>query len=117
MKDGGILEAYLETDAAKRDGASKALNKILTELFEKGLTEEELQAAKVSAKAQFLRLNETKDKRASTFAIFEALGLGFDFFSKFPQDVENATLADMNAHIKNILPPEKASLVIVGPKR
>jgi len=117
MKDGGVLEAYLETDAAKREGASKALNKILTDLFEKGLTEEELQTAKVSAKAQFLRLNETKDKRASTFTIFEALGLGFDFFTKFPQDVENVTLAEMNAHIKNILPPEKASLVIVGPKR
>jgi zinc protease len=117
MKDGGILEAYLETDAAKRDSASKALDKILTDLFEKGLTEEELQIAKVSAKAQFLRLNETKDKRASTLAIFEALGLGFDFFTKFPQDVENVTLAEMNAHIKNILPREKASLVIVGPKR
>lgn len=117
MKDGGILEAYLETDAAKKDTAAEALKKILAGLFEKGLDEEELQTAKVSAKAQFLRLNETKDKRAFTFVVFESLGFGFDFLTRFPQELEAVTLADMNAHIKNILAPEKASAVIVGPKR
>jgi len=117
MRDAGILEAYLETDAAKTGPASEALKKVLTGLFEKGLGEDELQIAKVSATAQFLRLNETKDKRASTFAIFEGLGLGYDFFSKFSQDIEAVTLAEMNSYIKNILGPEKASLVVVGPKK
>jgi zinc protease len=117
MKDAGTLEAYLETDAAKTEAASEALRKVLAELYEKGLGEEELQTAKVSAKAQFLRYNETKDKRASTFVIFEGLGLGYDFFAKFPQELEAVTLAELNAHIKNILAPEKASLVVVGPKK
>lgn len=117
MKDAGILEAYLETDATKTGAASEAIKKVLADLYEKGLGEEELQIAKVNTKAQFLRLNETKDKRASTFVIFEGMGLGYDFFTKFSQDLEAATLADMNAYIKNILAPEKASLVVVGPNR
>jgi predicted Zn-dependent peptidase len=117
MKDAGILEAYLETDATKTGAASEAIKKVLADLYEKGLGEEELQIAKVNTKAQFLRLNETKDKRASTFVIFEGMGLGYDFFMKFSQELEAATLADMNAYIKNILAPEKASLVVVGPNR
>lgn len=117
MKDAGILEAYLETDATKTGAASEDLKKVLAELYEKGLGEEELQIAKVNAKAQFLRLNETKDKRASTFVIFEGTGLGYDFFMKFPKEIEAVTLADLNTHIKNILAPEKASLVVVGPKK
>jgi len=117
MKDGGILEAYLETDAAKKDAAAEALKKILAELFEKGLTEDELQTAKVSAKAQFLRLNETKDKRASTHVIFESLGFGSDFLAKFSQGLDAVTPAEMNAHLKSILAPENASLVVVGPKK
>jgi len=117
MKDAGILEAYLETDAAKTGAASEALKKILTGLFETGLSEEELQIAKASTIAQFMRLNETKDKRASTLVIFEGLGLGYDFFTKFSQDIEAVTLAELNSYIKNILAPEKASLVVVGPKK
>ncbi len=117
MREGGILEAYLETDPTKTGAASEALKKVLADLYEKGLSQEELQTAKVSTKAQFLRLNETKGNRASTFANFEGIGLGFDFFTKFSQALEAVTLAEINSYVKNILAPEKASLVVVGPKK
>ena len=116
MKDGGILEAYLETDKEKKDDALEALKKVLNNLFEKGITEEELEVTKINTKASFLRRNETKDTRAMNLASFEALGLGCEFLNKFFLEVDAISLDEINAYIKDILNPEKAVEALVGPK-
>lgn len=116
MREGGILEAYLETDNKKRDLALSALKKVLAELFEKGTTEEELQITKTVAKANFLRNNEAKAMRAASLASFEALGLGFGYLTELMAQIDALTIEEVNASIKDILNPEKAFEVLVGPK-
>lgn len=116
MKEGGILEAYLESDGTKCDAAKEALKNIIQELYEKGISSAELQEAKTLVKSNFLRANETKDKRTGTFGQFEALGLGFDYFAKFFGEVDAVTLDEINGYMKEVLNPEKSALVIVGPK-
>lgn len=116
MKEGGILEAYLESDGTKCDAAKEALKNIIQELYEKGISSDELQEAKTLVKSNFLRANETKDKRTGTFGQFEALGLGFDYFAKFFGEVDAVTLDEINGYMKEVLNPEKSALVIVGPK-
>jgi len=116
MKEGGILEAYLESDGTKCDAAKEALKNIIQELYDKGISSDELQEAKTLVKSNFLRANETKDKRTGTFGQFEALGLGFDYFAKFFGEVDAVTLDEINAYMKEVLNPEKSALVIVGPK-
>lgn len=116
MQEGGIIEAYLETDNKKRDIALSGLKKALAELFEKGPTEEELMTTKTIAKANFLRDNEPKAMRAATLASFEALGLGFGYFSELISLLDALTLREVNASIKDILNSEKAFEVVVGPK-
>lgn len=116
MKEGGILEAYLESDGTKCDAAKEALKNIIQELYEKGISSDELQEAKILVKSNFLRANETKDKRTGTFGQFEALGLGFDYFAKFFGEVDAVTLDEINGYMKEVLNPEKSALVIVGPK-
>lgn len=116
MKDGGALEAYLETGKEKKAIALEALKKVLSELFEKGVTEEELSVTKVNLKSSFLRNNETKEARASTLSYFEALGLGLEFFNGFFSEIDAVVIEEMNAYIKDILNPEKRIEVIVGPK-
>lgn len=116
MKDGGTLEAYLETSKEKKETALEALNKVLIELFEKGITEEELSVTKVSLKSSFLRNNETKEERANTLSYFEALGLGLEFFNVFLSEIDAVIIEEINAYIKDILNPEKRIEVIVGPK-
>jgi predicted Zn-dependent peptidase len=116
MKEGGTLEAYLETSKEKKETALEALNKVLIDLFEKGITDEELNVTKVNLKSSFLRNNETKDARASTLSYFEALGLGLDFFNAFFSEIDAVITEEMNAYIKDILNPEKKLEVIVGPK-
>jgi predicted Zn-dependent peptidase len=115
MLQGGLLEAYLETDKTKKEEASKALNETIASVWDKGPSEEEFEAAKAMAKANFLRDNELKVTKAATLASFEALGLGFDYFDKFLAGLEDLTLDETKAHIKGLLNPEKAVMVVVGP--
>jgi zinc protease len=116
MKDGGFLEAYLETSKEKKEIALEALNKVLVELFEKGITDEELKVTKINFKSSFLMNNETKEERANTLSYFEALGLGLEFFNAFFSEIDALRLEEINSYIKDILNPEKRIEVIVGPK-
>ena len=116
MNEGGILEAYLETDAAKKDRACDALKKALQEIYEKSITEEELQATKAYSKAEFLRANETKETRARNFGFFEVLGLGSEFGSLLFSELDSISLQEINSYIKDRLILDKAIQIVVGPK-
>jgi len=116
MKDGGLLEAYLETDKEKKEIALEALKKVLSSLSEKGITEEELEVTKINAKASFLRENETKEIRAGNLVSFEALGLGYEFLHGFFLEIDAISLDEINTYIKEILNPEKGVEVVIGPK-
>ncbi len=116
MKKGGLLEAYLETDAKKRESAREALWKTVTSLYEQGITEDELAMTKANAKGDFLRENETKEGRIGNMIAFEGLGLGYDFLNRFIDELDAVKLDQVNAFIKEYLKPEKAILVFVGKK-
>ena len=115
MQEHGLIEAYLETDAAKENLARESLRAVMGELFERGITEEELLSAKTAAKADFLRDTEAKSKRVSTAAFFEAVGLGFDFSAALLSEIDSLGLAEVDACIKEILAPERALEVAIGP--
>jgi zinc protease len=116
MESGGVLEAYLETDLAKRETAKAALHQSLEKLYENGVTEEDLAITKTAAGADFLRENETKSGKVVTLAYFEALGLAFSYFDGFAEESEKLTLDEFNAYIKSILDPERAVEVVIGGK-
>jgi len=116
MKKGGLLEAYLETDARKRESAREALWKTVSSLYEQGITEDELAMTKANAKGDFLRENETKESRVGNMINFEGLGLGYNFLNRFIDELNGVKLDQVNAFIKEYLKPEKAILVFVGKK-
>jgi len=116
MQEGGLVEAYLETDTGKKEVAREALRAVLDELYQNGTTEEELLYTKNAAKADFVRENETKARRAGTLAFFEACGLGLEYFDSLFSEIDALTLDEVNSYIKEILAPEKALEVVVGPK-
>ncbi len=115
MKDAGMFEAYLETAPEKAAAAEARLREMMAGLARDGVAEDELQAAKVHAKAQFLRDTETKEARARMLAVFEVLGLGEGFLAGLAKEIDALTLDDVNAFIRSTLDPEKAFLVKVGP--
>jgi predicted Zn-dependent peptidase len=117
MIEGGFLEVFLETDSPKRDTAKEALKKVIARLHEQGVTSDELQEAKTMVKANFLRTNETKEKRVETLGSFEALGLGIDYFKGYFAEIDAVTVDAINDYIKDVLDPQKAALIVVGPKK
>lgn len=115
MKAGGVLEAYLETHKTKKEVSLEALKKALQEIYENGITEEELRVTKINAKTYFLRGNETKETRVQNLDFFEASGLGVEFVNKFLQEIDKIQPEEINSYIQNVLDPEKKTIVVIGP--
>jgi predicted Zn-dependent peptidase len=116
MREAGFIEAYLETENTKKEMAVDALSRVLIELYEEGVSAEELLVTKTNSKANFLRNNETKNIRSITIAYLAALGIGHDFINKYFSEIDAVSLEDFNAYIKNVLDPEKRIHITVGPK-
>lgn len=115
MRNGGLFEAYVETDAGKAEEALAALRTALERLVEEGIGEEELRITKTCLRVQFLRDNEMKTPRARTIGILEALGLGGHLFNRFPEAVESLTAEEMTAYLRAVLDPSRALTIVVGP--
>ena len=113
----GLFEAYLETDAPKTASAREALAEVLRDFQERGLTAEELEAGRAILWSGFLRANETKAARATTLGWYESMGLGADFFAHFRDELYSLTLDEVNAEIRRLMDPARASWVTVGPEQ
>lgn len=112
---GGLLSAYLETSPAKLDIARASLEAVIRELGAGDLSEEDLEIARHSAAASFLRANEMKEPRTRTLLLFEARGLGFDYAERFPAELAGVKLEEMNAFLKAVLSMDRAVEVVIGP--
>lgn len=117
LKEGGILEAFLETNHQKKDKAREKLKKVLQNLYQNGITEKELKTHQIYSKTFFLRKNESKNSRTQLLARLECLGLGYDFLSRLSQEIDNVTLQQINAYIKKVLNPDISLEMIVGPDK
>lgn len=115
MKDAGILWVYLKTDNSRKEKAHAALAKILTDIYQNGVSDEEFSATKIRTRAYFLRSNETKETRTFYLGLFEQTGLGFEFLEDFFSTIETITFADFNVYIKEILKPERLVKIVIGP--
>jgi zinc protease len=115
MQEGGIIEAFLETDTAKKEMAREALRSVLAELYRNGTTEDELLFAKNSAKTDFVRDIETKAGKAGIAAFFEASGLGLESCGSLFSEIDALNLDEVNSFIRDILEPERALEVAIGP--
>jgi predicted Zn-dependent peptidase len=115
MKEAGMLEAYLETDQTKKDSATAELKKTLEDLYQNGISDEELSITKIHSKGVAIREIETKDDRTYNLAFMEASGLGYDFLNRILIEIEATTLEEFNTFIRDILNPEKAVTITVGP--
>lgn len=117
MKEGGMLECFLETDQTKKELAVTELQKTIRDLYQNGISPEELAITKIHSKGTAIRENETKDTKAFNLATMEALGLGYDFLNRMLVEIDATTLAEFNAFIRDVLNPDKAVTVTVGPNQ
>lgn len=115
MTEGGMLETFLETDQTKKDLAITELQETIQDLYQNGISSEELGITKIHSKGMAIRENETKDTKAFNLAAMEALGLGYDFLNRMLAEIDATTLEEFNAFIRDVLNQEKALMITVGP--
>ncbi|MEN6559709.1 MAG: pitrilysin family protein [Acidobacteriota bacterium] len=114
-RSAGILIARLETGRDKRARAVEALDLTLAGLRENGIAGEEMEAARMMARARFLRDTEAKSPRLRLLGIFAALGLGPEAAPGLLAAIQAVTREDLNAYARAVLDPARALRVTVGP--
>ena len=84
-------------------------NKIKTEIERlkiEFVSDTELQDAKDRLKGSFVLALETNAEKASVIGLFEAMGLGYDFLSKYVKMIDETTASDIirvsNKYFNNI---------------
>ncbi len=115
-RNGGMLEALMETENEKKTTALEAICHTLGSLHQDGIDSQELEMTKEYTKASFLRSNETKGARTETLAFFEIMDLGPDFFKNIFREIDGITLEEMNSYIHEILDPAHRIEVMIGPE-
>ena len=116
FRNGGMLEALMETENVKKETASEAICDTLDSLYENGIDSQELEMTKEYTKASFLRSNETKRARTATLAYFEIMELGLDSFKNIFGEIDSIGLEEMNSYIREILDPAHRIEVMIGPE-
>ncbi|MFN7728974.1 MAG: M16 family metallopeptidase [Bdellovibrio sp.] len=91
--------------------------KLLKEFVDKGIKEEELQAAKALLIGQFPAALETADRTASNLMVLRRYGISDDYLRFFQQNVQDVTLQEVNAAIRKHLHPDKLQLVIYSDEK
>jgi predicted Zn-dependent peptidase len=116
MLYGGTFSAYVEVNHEIQKKALELLKNEFKNLVENGVSEQELETAKINSIASFLRENESKSKKAFTFGYFEILGLGYEYPNKFFNLVDNINSNEINIFLKKWLNPEYKIEIVIGKK-
>jgi len=99
--------------AILNDGLS-ATDAVLKEWRNKGVTEEEVQAAIQTLKGSYMVRLSTTSSIAGQVHSFVQRGLAADYVDQYPQQLDTITAADVNAAIKKYLHPKTMTRVMAG---
>ncbi len=94
---------YLGLDAARMDIAKHNIEKIITDLKEGRLfNEEDLQQAKQKFKGRFLLDHQTNLRQGWYLGFWEIMGLGYEFDNKYIDEISKITINDVRETMKKV---------------
>ncbi|HXJ61978.1 MAG TPA: pitrilysin family protein [Verrucomicrobiae bacterium] len=111
----GYFCFYVGTDPAKAELVERELLKESDALREHGLTEEELKRAQAKLIGQRKIARQDLGSYASTVALDELYGLGFDHSDREDAQLEAVTLADIRRAAAQYLRPESVVVASIQP--
>jgi len=110
----GSFWVNLQTKTETTNQAISGVLAEITSLRESPVSDQELSEAKAFLIGSFpLRLDST-EKLAHVLAQVEFFGLGFEYFSQYPEWIERVTKEDVQRVAKQYLNPQHYALVVVG---
>ncbi len=107
---------YIGCAPKKTEKAIKGFWKIIDDLSQNGLTEEELKRGKNMIVGELKMSEQSNIYKAETMAVDEVLGLGWNYPEKFVKKVESLTNENIKEVVKKYLTPENSFLFILGPE-
>lgn len=111
----GSWQASITVNPANMETAITALKAEIEGFLAKGITPEELSAAKGSYIGRQAVGLATNSGMAGSLANIEYYGLGLDYWSRYPALINGITLEQVNAAARKLIAPERAHLIIAGP--
>jgi zinc protease len=111
----GAFGAYMATDPAKVETATKGIFLELDRIREEGLTERELEEARSYLLGNLQIGLQTNGSQAMQMTLDELYGLGYNHVPAYIREIEAVTLDDIRHAAQKIILPDRYVLVTVGP--
>ncbi len=111
----GAWQASITVNPANMETAITALKAEIEAFLTKGITAEELAAAKGSYIGRQAVGLATNAGMAGSLSNIEYYGLGLDYWSQYPAMINAITLDQVNAAARKLIAPDRAHLIIAGP--
>ena len=113
--DPGYLGVYLATSPPKVEQALEGIERILQDVRQRGISQEELDRAKAYLIGNYAIGLQGSLSLASTMAFDERYGLGGDFYRSYPTETEGVTQADVLRVARKYIDLDSYALVILHP--
>ena len=111
---GGLFQAMTQTKASTTYRAASLMKKLIEEIRETPVTQEDLDLAKESRLNSFVQVLESPAALCSQYASLEYRGFPADWLEKYLGIVRSMTIEDATRVTKEYLKPESLLLVVVG---
>jgi len=111
----GPLAIRAGVSPANVDRAVASIDEEILRLVREGLTAEELDESRQYLIGSIPRSLETNAAIANFLQVAQLFGLGLDYDVRLPDLLRAVTLDDVNAAARQLLDPERATVVIAGP--
>ena len=92
---GGTFITYIGTNPETLDYSRKKIQTEIERIKMEFVADKELNDAKDRLKGSFIIALETNAEKASVIGLFEAMGLGYDFFDKYIKLIDEVTASDI----------------------
>lgn len=114
MAEIGPFQLGLQTKKEQAEEALKLVKETLNTFIEKGITEEELKAAKANIIGGFPMRIDSNNKILDYLAVIGFYKLPLNYLDEYNKNVEKVTVAQIKEAFKRRLKPENFVTVIVG---
>jgi zinc protease len=113
--DTGAFGFYIAFDPAKYEQAREGFDKIITEITQKPITDQELAAAKEYILGSYDIGLQSYGAQASELAFNDLYDLGLDYSQKYIEGISKVTAEDVLKAAKKYLNKDQMVKVVVGP--
>ena len=114
--DGGMVGGYIASSPDKARESLVALDEELQRIREKGITDTELERARLHLVGTFEIGLQASSGQAEGFSLYQRYGLGYEEFLAYPDRILAVTADDVARVARRYLDPSRQVVVIVGPE-